>query len=116
MQEEIEEVKEKPKVRRRLRPFVDNIMEKGNVPKFVCDHLVGENHTFTHRLFTGFIVMGIGVMVANVHVEIVIIRYFVDGIGYLIHGIGAIPIAERVLRNNKTKQPSEDGKRFLDGE
>lgn len=69
-----------------------------NVPKHICTHIVGENHSQIHRLFVGVIVIVIGVGIANIHIGVIVVDMTAEGIGYVIHGIGSIPIVEGILR------------------
>jgi hypothetical protein len=75
-----------------------------NVPQRVCDHLVGENHTTSHRVFVGVIVMFVGVIFSKIHTEIYVINIVVDSTGYLLHGIGAVPIVEHISNNHENKK------------
>lgn len=60
---------------------------------------VGEHHTHSHRMIAGATVMTVGVTIAKVgavlHPEI--FCDIADGVGYLIHGIGATPYVEVIV-------------------
>ncbi len=72
-----------------------------NSPRFICDHVVGENHTSNHRMFAGTIVIIFGVVIAKLGVFMpggIVVHLATDAVGYLIHGIGAIPFVETVAK------------------
>ena len=77
-----------------LRKFLKHI----NVPARVCHHIYGKNHTDHHKICVGVIVGLIGVLLAKVHTEIYFIHLACDYVGYLLHGIGAVPIVEALAR------------------
>lgn len=54
-------------------------------------------------MITGIIIMAVGVGIAKgaIIIESVALHFITDMVGYLIHGIGAIPIIEKVMDNNK---------------
>jgi hypothetical protein len=81
----------------RLRPNL------ANAPRVICEHFLGENHTYGHRIFVGSFIMIFGVSIAQAHVGIVFVDMFFEGAGYVIHAIGAVPILEYVnfYRSNK---------------
>lgn len=72
-----------------------------HAPRTICDHVVGEHHTRGHRMFVGTIIIMCGVIIAKIGVFIpggFVIHLATDAIGYLIHGIGAIPFVESVAK------------------
>lgn len=71
-----------------------SILEKANIPKIICVHLLGEEHTVHHRMGVGVITMAIGVVVAKSTSGIYIVQFVGELLGYLIHGIGSIPFVE----------------------
>lgn len=76
--------------------------------KIVCNHLIGDNHTKTHKLTIGAFIMIIGVTISKSIIflgEGSFIIIIVDGIGYLIHGIGAVPYVEIVLKLSRNEHP-----------
>ncbi len=68
---------------------------KGPV-RFITTGIFGENHTLTHRIIVGSGVMVVGVNIAHVSsmVHIEVIQLSLDGVGYLVHGIGAVPFVD----------------------
>jgi hypothetical protein len=78
-----------------------NPLDLINVPKKICNHIVGKDHTLIHRITVGTLVMGVGVLVAKIETDIMIIHVFFDGLGYLLHGIGAIPIVEQIAQTSE---------------
>lgn len=69
-------------------------------------HLCGSQYSSRHKFMTGTFVMFIGVFVAKsaIFFEIHIIHYVLDAAGYLLHGIGAIPYAEHVIKKGETDE------------
>ena len=67
-----------------------------NISKNICNHFLGENHTASHRMFCGFGVMIVGVLVSHISSEssIIFIKIMGDLSGYAIHGLGVLPYAE----------------------
>ncbi len=90
------------------------ILTKLNVSKAVCDHLLNEHHTDTHRMTIGVIIIGLGVSISKIHVEFIVIHYIFDAVGYAIHGIGLVPFIEKLSKfangNSDTKTKDEGEK------
>lgn len=63
----------------------------------LCNNVVGENHTFVHRISFGIILIGSGVVIAKFNFGGVT-HYFFDALGYVIHGIGSIPLVEGFVK------------------
>lgn len=63
-------------------------------------HLCGDKFSNTHKFSAGTVIMMVGVVVAKsaVYFELHIIHIVFDMAGYLLHGIGAIPFAEHVIK------------------
>lgn len=71
-----------------------DILEKANIPKIICVHLIGEEHSVHHRMGVGVITMAIGVVIAKSTSGIYFVQFAGELLGYLIHGIGSIPFVE----------------------
>lgn len=73
------------------------------VSKMICDHLVGEEHSSIHRYSVGVVIMGIGVGLTKAVflIDLGIIHYLGDVIGYGIHGIGAIPFVDGLIKKHQ---------------
>lgn len=81
---------------KKLRNFLVIIFR---VPiKYASTGLFGENHSLTHRCLVGAGIMVVGVNMAHASefVTIGFIKLGLDGIGYLIHGIGAVPFVDLI--------------------
>lgn len=76
------------------------ICHNANVPRILCDHMLGEHHTSKHRMLTGSVVMFAGVMIAKAtsHAAYEAIEVGGDLLGYLIHGIGAVPFVDHLIQ------------------
>lgn len=73
--------------------------------KWLCNHLVGKHHTLRHRILFGIVFILIGVYVAHcAHHFNNVLAFVVDGVGYLIHGIGAIPFVEATIALVSTEE------------
>lgn len=70
-----------------------------NLPKVLCQHAIGHHHTVGHRMVAGTTIMGIGVGTAKAAVlfHSLPLHMSLDLVGYLIHGIGAVPFVEYLL-------------------
>ena len=73
-----------------MRNFIRSI----NVSRTVCDHLLDEKHTNRHRMGVGGIIIFMGVAVSKIPINITVIHFILDGVGYAIHGIGLVPFIE----------------------
>lgn len=72
-------------------------MHRFNPISFACNHLVGKDHTHLHRIIVGIPVIVLGVAISKYGIGLSgPIHIMLDGIGYLVHGIGAIPFIEIV--------------------
>ncbi len=78
---------------------VQKIVSKLNAPRVVCQHLFGKDHTTTHRMIVGAVVMVTGVCIAKLggHAEMQVLAYLSDVVGYGIHGIGLTPFLEALI-------------------
>jgi hypothetical protein len=77
-----------------------------NIPRMICDHVVGENHHLHHRLKCGVMLMTVGVLIANVHADIMLINIVSEGFGYTLHAVGAMPILETVMKVKEVQDGS----------
>lgn len=69
-----------------------------NLPRAICDHLIGERHTIVHRMICGALVMITGVAVAHTATLLPAgADLTADLLGYLIHGLGATPYVEAMV-------------------
>lgn len=77
--------------------------------KWASTGLFGETHSLTHRCIVGVGIMIVGVNVAHAAemVTIAFIKLSLDGVGYLIHGIGAVPFVD-LLHNLSSKTVGDD--------
>jgi hypothetical protein len=74
-----------------------------NLPRKVCNHLMGEEHTDFHRCTVGtcFIIIGVAISKVGIFFSMQVIQGGLDGIGYLIHAAGTVPFIELVTKNAK---------------
>ena len=77
------------------------VVYRMNVARPICNHLVGKEHTFAHRLITGVLIMAVGIFIAQYygHHHNELIAAIGDGVGYALHGLGLTPIVEAVVKN-----------------
>jgi hypothetical protein len=80
-------------------------LTKVNLPRYICEHLFGHNHCHKKRISVGVVVMIIGVGVSKAFPAIAILHYTCDLLGYIIHGMVAVPVieylAEKETANDK---------------
>jgi cyanate permease len=78
---------------------VHRLIRKFNFIHLLLDNLLGSEHTHAHRMGCGAFVMALGVAVAHYFAaaEIEVLRMAADGVGYLIHAIGAMPVADYMV-------------------
>lgn len=74
-----------------------------NVSKHVCAHLLGNKQKPRHRITVGVFIMFIGVCIAKTTTEYFAVHLLCDMTGYFLHGIGAIPLLEKLAElSNET--------------
>ena len=64
----------------------------------LCKHLMNEEYSFKHRMTIGAIIGLIGVFIASVEPHIVCGKIITEGIGFAFHGIGVLPIVEKLSK------------------
>lgn len=69
-----------------------------NIPYHIANHVIGPNHTQSHRRIAGFFVMGFGVGLAHFfqHEFNMFFGLLGDLVGYSIHATGFMPIAHDI--------------------
>lgn len=82
---------------------VERLAAALHLPKHICNHLIGHDHSKGHRMVAGVVVMGIGVAIAKSggEIHLFMIHYVADMVGYLVHGIGCLPFVEHLLDEEK---------------
>lgn len=71
-----------------------SIFRRLDLPKFLSRQLFGEEHSHTHRMIAGVIVMVAGGMIVEIHVGSEIVGLCIKIIGYSLHGFGLHPFIE----------------------
>lgn len=81
--------------------IVQMVCHNVNVPRVLCDHMLNEGHTSRHRMAVGALVMVCGVMIAKCtsHAAYEALEVSGDLLGYLIHGIGAVPFVDHLIQS-----------------
>ena len=84
--------------------------ERLSVTKEIYSHLLGEDHTPTHRKIAGVFVIlcGVGFVKITYMSAYHMAHFSGDAIGYLIHGIGCLPFVENIT--GVGKQSSDNTK------
>lgn len=74
-----------------------------DIPKNLCNHVIGDNHTHKHRLICGTIIImiGVGIVKGAMFFEGVAVHFIAESVGFLIHGIGSIPYIELISKIGK---------------
>lgn len=76
-----------------------------NLPKKVCNHIIGKEHSQTHRVVVGSTIMVIGVIIAQVPIiNTFTVHVMSETVGFLLHCIGAIPIVQSIEKLFKHEQ------------
>jgi hypothetical protein len=75
------------------------VLHNVNLPRVLCDHMLGEHHSTKHRMLVGTMVMVCGVMIAKLtsHATYEIFEIVGDLTGYLVHGVGAVPYVDALV-------------------
>lgn len=70
-----------------------------DLPRALCHHAVGKDHTHTHRMVAGMFIMagGVGIAKAANLFDGAFMHYSLDMVGYAIHGLGALPYIEYLI-------------------
>lgn len=86
------------------------ILPKIDITKKVCEHLVGEEHSKTHRFTVGVVIMsmGVGITKAVFIFDPAFIHFIGDVLGYGFHGIGAIPFVEYLISKHTATDEETD--------
>lgn len=79
-----------------MKKALDRLRDYINIPKHISNHLCGENHSIAHRRIAGGVIIILGVVVAKVGGEGIILHIVFDAFGYALHGIGLIPFVEAI--------------------
>ena len=77
---------------------LSRIIHRIDVSRHISHHLIGKEHSQGHRRIVGMVVMMIGVCIvkSSTMIDITIIHFISDVIGYGIHGLGLIPFASNL--------------------
>lgn len=83
------------------KPPKARALRVANLPREICRHTVGHDHSTLHRLVCGMGVMGFGVVFAMIPTLAEIHALFAhmgfELVGFAIHGLGAVPYIEWLL-------------------
>jgi hypothetical protein len=85
------------KIFKQLGNSISSNIQNFNPCKTVADHLISKNHTHGHRIIVGLGVMVVGVIISKSGASgTAIVHIMTDGVGYAIHGMGAMPLLELI--------------------
>ncbi|HXS59742.1 MAG TPA: hypothetical protein VN703_02900 [Candidatus Sulfopaludibacter sp.] len=77
---------------------IKSVLNKMNISKHILNHLVGKDHTNTHRRIVGALIMSFGIafikIFSLIHFET--IQFCAEIIGAGIHGIGLLPFINSI--------------------
>jgi hypothetical protein len=79
----------------KLKRFLHSV----NLPRVICHHTLGKEHTARHRMLVGVGVMLCGVLIAKSahHFDFYFIQVVLDLVGYAVHGLGFTPFLEAII-------------------
>jgi len=85
------------------KTWIDKINVSAYIADQVSEHLVGTNHSKTHHRIAGASIIMVGVFVAEeIHIAGVPVVHFIClAVGYVLHGIGAIPFIKSYETEHK---------------
>lgn len=77
-----------------------------NIPLLVCDLCLGDRADHSHRMLAGVATMCAGVFIAKGFGSIHSfgIHYLADIVGFLIHGMGAVPFFEAYQQTRRVHE------------
>ncbi len=79
------------------------ILDKCNVVKHICCHVLGPNHTSTHRALAGTITLLIGFLIVHTPISNSYIHSTCEIVGWSFHGLGLHPIIEKFKSSENEK-------------
>lgn len=79
-----------------------------NIPRKICNHIIGKEHKEHHRITVGLVVMIVGVVIAKAPISgVFVVHVILETGGFLLHCIGAIPIVQRIEKLYKNEQQQD---------
>lgn len=81
-----------------MKKFLPAKLSAIYLPKVICTHLIGDKHTFFHRITVGMFIMVLGVELAEIGSTIHLFSILLTTGGYALHAVGAVPIIEWLLK------------------
>lgn len=74
-----------------------------DVPGAVRNHLLGQKHSPKHKFIFGSFIMLFGILIVKLSllIDSILVHFFADAFGYLLHGVGAIPIIKSIEETTK---------------
>lgn len=93
-----------------MNNFTKNFKNIPNPSKYVCNHLIGKEHTLASRVIIGIIIMFFGVIITKITLESssLIVHILGDTLGFFLHGLGAIPLIEYFVHLNNLNREEEE--------
>jgi hypothetical protein len=88
-----------------MRVKILRVVRVADIPKKVCNNLIGEHHTSIHRMTAGAVIMVVGVTIAKLEPSGMfhILHYTCDIVGYALHGLGTVPFIDALLKGNENE-------------
>jgi hypothetical protein len=92
---------------KRVKPLL-----KINLSQYICNHLLGKEHTHGHRIIVGLVIMIAGLTFSDGLVSVVssirFLEFLIRGIGGVIDGVGAVPIIEYVIIHGNKREMQQE--------
>lgn len=71
------------------------ILRAVNLPRYILNHTIGEDHPIWHRLILGFVFMMIGHYMGEIH------TFIIGCAGGFVHAFGAVPWLDWIISFEK---------------
>lgn len=83
---------------------IRKVIASVNVPLLIATHLFGKRHNHKHRIVVGIVLMPCGVLLAKAFHDYLLLNLVADIVGYGLHGLGCVPIIDRLAEVAEKKE------------
>ena len=78
---------------------VKKVVHTLNVPRIVCNHIYGKEHTLQHRLIAGVLLVAFGAALTKFHVDLQAVTVAIETLAALAQGAGTTPLVEMLIKS-----------------